>query len=1040
MKKCNFREFYPLFILFLIVILPISTYANRAYFSGGLEEVIADSNPSDQIQVVVGLDGTLDTDELRESVLHLNLIERRSTVIRLLKENLEITSQKPLRWIRNEISSGRAELVSELWIANALVIKIQADRIDALTNVRGIDRVHFDREYTFEEMVQDEHLQAEELDNSDLQLDDVSWAVEDVGVTELWAQGYYGQGKIVGVMDTGADMDHPDLIGQFWTNLREIPDNDIDDDNNGYVDDINGWNYTQQTGNLEDSQGHGTKCAGVLVGNGASNDDTTGIVVQAKLMVVRNYPADATPFSTWANALQYMVEMGADVISTSMTFTLNTSPDQVSLRTAEANTLAAGVIHANSTGNSATSIGNVPNNIATPGNCPPPWLHPEQTLQGGNTAIIGVGSHTSSRVVASNSGLGPAAWENVIYPAEFQDYPYDEGNSMGLVKPDILAPTIIPTTTRGGGHTSSFNGTSASTPVVAGILTLLRSIHQQATPEELTEAIFMSAEDGGPDGLDNRYGSGMIRANMAHEYLDNMFEYGSLTVNVTTSTGDDLDEVFVSLDDGVVDGLLAASGDMFERVLPGTYTLKVKAAGYNEYSEANVTITSDQLTTVDIVLDVFVPPISPLMIDTQIANDADLNTTFVINNPDEISEYYNIQLLPRGGLNWENDNEINLAESFPGIELTAVTTFGDTILVAGYIESETPQFYLYDRTDLSVIGNVAQSDRFGDDGVQDLSSGDGAIFAAEGQMIFTLDNTLSIVDSFDVSENLSVVNCLIYNDDINLFYLNGNSGWVYVYDRDGNPTTQFSSSNDAPSGTIVHRDALEGRVFYSVVEDDGLLMLNRHSFVTSQHDFVHTFGNIEDFPAVSMDITQTSGSPYWNITILFADGRMSFYQREIPEDAYELVSHVDAIQGDTDVEFVLHGALLPSDRYLNADIVWTNWADIWEYVMPVNVEVGNDTSVDSGSNLLPEKIALLPAYPNPFNPSVNLSFTMNKAGLVKLHIYNILGQKVITLIDKNVSTGIHSINWNGSNNAAGMYLVVLETESVHDVQKILLLK
>lgn len=99
----------------------------------------------------------------------------------------------------------------------------------------------------------------------------------DIGATRAWAVQTgkpNGQGPIIAVIDSGVDPAHPDLAANMWTNPREIPGNGIDDDRNGYVDDIHGINAQKHTGNPMDDNGHGTHCAGVI---GAVANNGVGI-------------------------------------------------------------------------------------------------------------------------------------------------------------------------------------------------------------------------------------------------------------------------------------------------------------------------------------------------------------------------------------------------------------------------------------------------------------------------------------------------------------------------------------------------------------------------------------------------------------------------------------------------------------------------------------------------------------------------------------------------------------------------------------------
>lgn len=100
---------------------------------------------------------------------------------------------------------------------------------------------------------------------------------------EVWAQGYTGQGIIVAVLDTGVDRNHSDLSSNIWQNDDEIADNGVDDDLNGFVDDVYGWNFASNTNNTLDARNHGTHVAGTIAGVN-NNLGVTGIAYNAKIM------------------------------------------------------------------------------------------------------------------------------------------------------------------------------------------------------------------------------------------------------------------------------------------------------------------------------------------------------------------------------------------------------------------------------------------------------------------------------------------------------------------------------------------------------------------------------------------------------------------------------------------------------------------------------------------------------------------------------------------------------------------------------------
>lgn len=110
----------------------------------------------------------------------------------------------------------------------------------------------------------------------------------DVDALEAWR---YETGSsndtVVAIMDTGIDYNHEDLADNMWINEDEIPGNGIDDDSNGYVDDIHGWNFAGDNNDPMDNYGHGTHCAGIIGSVGNNNTGITGINMNPKLMAIK---------------------------------------------------------------------------------------------------------------------------------------------------------------------------------------------------------------------------------------------------------------------------------------------------------------------------------------------------------------------------------------------------------------------------------------------------------------------------------------------------------------------------------------------------------------------------------------------------------------------------------------------------------------------------------------------------------------------------------------------------------------------------------
>jgi len=142
----------------------------------------------------------------------------------------------------------------------------------------------------------------------------------DIDALEAWDIETGSDEVVIAILDYGVDYNHPDLVDNIWINEDEIPDNDIDDDNNGYVDDIHGFDFSNlQNDDIPlDIQGHGTFCAGIAAAVANNGMGIAGVAWNCKIMCIQIFDKfDSLIYDILVDGIKYTVDNGADILSMS---------------------------------------------------------------------------------------------------------------------------------------------------------------------------------------------------------------------------------------------------------------------------------------------------------------------------------------------------------------------------------------------------------------------------------------------------------------------------------------------------------------------------------------------------------------------------------------------------------------------------------------------------------------------------------------------------------------------------------------------------
>jgi len=152
------------------------------------------------------------------------------------------------------------------------------------------------------------------------------WGLDKISATQAWQLTTGSRDIIVAVVDTGIDVKHKDISANLWRNPGETgtdkkgrnkSTNGIDDDKNGYVDDVHGWNFVHNNHDLSDNHGHGTHIAGIVGAKGGNNFGVTGVAPNVSLMILKYFDPKA-PGDNLANTIKsiaYAEKMNAQIIN-----------------------------------------------------------------------------------------------------------------------------------------------------------------------------------------------------------------------------------------------------------------------------------------------------------------------------------------------------------------------------------------------------------------------------------------------------------------------------------------------------------------------------------------------------------------------------------------------------------------------------------------------------------------------------------------------------------------------------------------------------
>lgn len=471
---------------------------NNKIITTPLQEQIKLVKSDDLIQINITLKEQFNSQSLIRQAQSYQGEARREYVISVLKDFSTLSQSGVVAELNQLQKSTSVQKVTTYWIANVINCFATPDAIKSLAGRNDIASIDYDEYRTLLDPNENRNAFAVEGNPKNRE---ITWNVIKINANDVWALGFNGEGVIVSVIDTGVNYDHLDIEDHVWESV-EYPNH--------------GYDFVNNDNDPKDDHGHGTHCAGTVAGDGTAGSQT-GMAPEATIMCMKVLDASGggQESGVWS-AVEFSVEQGAHVMSLSLGWQHSWGPNRTVWRQTFDNSLAAGVVASVAAGNEGDQQGSypIPDNVRTPGDCPPPWLHPDQTLEGGLSGVICVGSTTNTDAVSGFSSRGPLDWSTVN---QYNDYPYSP--EIGLIRPDISAPgSNIKSLAHysNTGYEDGWSGTSMATPANAGMIALMLQKNMTLSPAEISQISEETAHVL-QAGKNNNSGSGRIDALAAVE-------------------------------------------------------------------------------------------------------------------------------------------------------------------------------------------------------------------------------------------------------------------------------------------------------------------------------------------------------------------------------------------------------------------------------------------------------------------------------------------------------------------------------------------
>jgi hypothetical protein len=818
------------------------------------------------------------------------------------------------------------------------------------------------------------------------------YAMIKIKAQEAWDITTGDTSIVIAIIDTGVDWDHPDLAANIWRNWEETANNGIDDDNNGYVDDIHGWDFVGLTGipdnnPMEDKPDHGTHVAGHASAVTNNSIGVASIGFKSKIMAVKTSRDDirdqyGSSYIVYDyEGVKYAAENGANIINCSW------GGSGYSI-------LGQEVI------DYATSLGAL--------------------------VVAAAGNNNSS------SPHYPSSYQNVLSVAATDESDMKTSFSDYGAGVDVSAPGInVFSTWQNDTYTSGI-GTSFSSPIVAGLAALVKSMYPSLTPNQIAEQIRTNCDDINSinPGFINQLGRGRVNA------------YKSL-VNTNSISVRAIDVQFSDdLPGGNGNGILQAGETIrvtckFVNYLAPTANLGIYLESSNNYSTVQNGIF---IAVAKATLDTFYNNTS--IYTFQLGSNVPQNSvlTFNLNYLDgAYQDFQVIRVLANPTYATQSGNNVALTITSKGT--LAFNDFPNNSQGQGfrYLEGLNNLFEgaLILATSAAQVTDVARGAQEGSNQNTDFSTVQPFVISVPGALA-------DVEGSCTLNDDDAGTNKIGLQIKLHSFSFNDLDNENYILLKYDLTNKTASTINNLYAGMFFDWDITDG-------SDDV-------TYYDTTGNFGYTY-HIGGDPTTWVATTLVSSNEYgfWAINNAGGDGGFSIYDGYTDAEKWLSVSSGigKAQAGAGDVSHVVSGgpySIQPNET-INVAFSIAGGFNINDLRTAIansrNKYTQIPTSVEEKEIDAPDDFYLSQNYPNPFNPTTKIRYVVpsnvkSQMSKVVLKIFDVLGNEVATLANEYKPAGSYEVNFHsgtGSHQlASGVYYYQLRAGDFVQTRKMILLR